>query len=77
MHKGKPETDGRGLPVLPRAVYSLIELALDEDIGRGDCTTEAVIPEGTRAHAVVRLKQPARVAGLPVVEAVFRAVDPA
>ncbi|MBX5437446.1 MAG: carboxylating nicotinate-nucleotide diphosphorylase [Alicyclobacillaceae bacterium] len=57
-------------------VHQLIQLALDEDVGRGDCTTAAVIPAGTQARAVVRLKQPGRVAGLPVVEAVFHTLDP-
>lgn len=50
---------------------SLIRLALAEDIGRGDCTTEAVIDSSLEATAIVYVKQPARVAGLPIIEAVF------
>lgn len=50
---------------------SLIRLALTEDIGRGDRTTEAMIEANLEATATVYVKQPARVAGLPVIDAVF------
>lgn len=49
----------------------LIRLALSEDIGRGDCTTEALIGADLEATAIVYVKQPALVAGLRVIEAVF------
>ncbi|EPZ46128.1 carboxylating nicotinate-nucleotide diphosphorylase [Alicyclobacillus acidoterrestris] len=49
----------------------LIRLALREDIGRGDCTTEAIIPTKLQAMATVYVKEAAIVAGLPVMEAVF------
>ena len=54
----------------------LIERALTEDLGAGDLTSEAVVPEGARARA--RIEQRARgvVAGLDVAEAVFATVDP-
>lgn len=54
----------------------LIRLALDEDIGNGDCTTEALIDHDVKAEALVYVKQPARIAGLPLIEAVFAALDP-
>lgn len=53
------------------ATKSLIRLALAEDIGRGDCTTEALIDANLEATATVYVKQPARIAGLPVIDAVF------
>ncbi|GGJ11940.1 nicotinate-nucleotide diphosphorylase (carboxylating) [Alicyclobacillus cellulosilyticus] len=62
--------------MLPQSVQALIQLALAEDIGRGDATSAAVLPPGTAARAVVLVKEDARVAGLPVVAAVFHAVDP-
>ena len=69
----------RMLP-LPDAVAAdlpdLITRALAEDLGTGDVTTEATIPEGTRATARFLLKEDGVVAGLAVAERVFEAVDP-
>ncbi len=48
---------------------------LAEDIGSGDITTEAVIPRGARGDAVILAKEDIVVAGLPVAEKVFKAVD--
>ncbi len=56
---------------LTDSTRSLIRLALAEDIGRGDCTTQAIIDANLQARATVYIKQPARVAGLPVIDAVF------
>ncbi len=65
---------------LPDAVSAdlgaLIARALAEDLGSGDVTTEATIPEGTAATARFLLKQDGVVAGLAVAERVFAAVDP-
>ena len=55
----------------------LIELALNEDLGElGDTTSKAVIPEGTKAVAVFKIKEDAVVAGLDVAQRVFSVVDP-
>ncbi|GMA49734.1 nicotinate-nucleotide diphosphorylase (carboxylating) [Alicyclobacillus contaminans] len=61
---------------LTPSVRRLIELALEEDIGRGDLTSFAVLYSASQAVAEVVVKQDAVVAGLPVVDAVFQAVDP-
>ena len=65
---------------LPDAVAAdldaLLARALAEDVGAGDVTTEATIPEGTRATARFLLKEDGVVAGLAVAERVFAAVDP-
>ena len=65
---------------LPDAVAAdldgLLERALAEDVGEGDVTTEATIPEGTRATARFLLKEDGVVAGLAVAERVFGMVDP-
>jgi nicotinate-nucleotide pyrophosphorylase (carboxylating) len=53
-----------------------VERALAEDLGDGDLTTRAVVPEGARAHAVVSQKEPGVLAGLAVARAVFERVDP-
>lgn len=50
---------------------------LAEDVGSGDVTSRRVVSKSARARAAMVARQPCVVAGLPVVEAVFRAVDPA
>lgn len=58
------------------AITAIIQLALAEDIGRGDLTTEATVPTDARAIAVIQQKEEGVLCGLPVVEAVFTALDP-
>ncbi|MEW5898970.1 MAG: carboxylating nicotinate-nucleotide diphosphorylase [Bacillota bacterium] len=55
----------------------LIDLALKEDIGPGDVTTNSIIPPGRSAAGLLIAKEEGVVAGLPVAEAVFRRLDPA
>jgi nicotinate-nucleotide pyrophosphorylase (carboxylating) len=57
-------------------VLDLIDRALREDIGDGDLTTAAVVPEGARARARIEQKAPGVPAGLRVAGAVFERVDP-
>jgi nicotinate-nucleotide pyrophosphorylase (carboxylating) len=68
----------RGLARLP-AVARLIDLALDEDLGRGDITTEAVVQSGGGGvlRAAVVAREPLVVFGLDVASAVFWRVDAA
>jgi nicotinate-nucleotide pyrophosphorylase (carboxylating) len=64
------------LSLLPH-VTRLIELALDEDLGRGDITTAATVGDSpTEAVADMNARRPLVVAGVDVAAAVFRAVDP-
>jgi nicotinate-nucleotide pyrophosphorylase (carboxylating) len=56
---------------------ALVRRALAEDIGRGDVTTEATIPPGTRATGRIVAREEGVVAGLPVARLVFRLLDPA
>jgi nicotinate-nucleotide pyrophosphorylase (carboxylating) len=58
-------------------MQDLIERALTEDVGAGDLTTAAVVPEGARARAVIVQREPGVMAGLDVAEAVFQRVGPA
>jgi nicotinate-nucleotide pyrophosphorylase (carboxylating) len=53
----------------------LIDLALDEDLGAGDVTTEAVIPDELQGRGVVMSKAAGVLAGVEVARAVFRKVD--
>ena len=61
---------------LPPAVYRLIDLALDEDLGRGDVTSEAIFDPDQEARAVMLAKSDLVLSGLDVVMAVFQRVDP-
>ena len=54
----------------------VIDIALAEDIGEGDITTRAVVPEGAQAKARISQKAPGVIAGLRVAESVFGRVDP-
>ena len=58
-------------------VRSLVRAALDEDLGRGDLTTEVIVPESARACGDLVAKQELIVAGLDVARAAFQALDPA
>lgn len=51
------------------------QLALAEDIGEGDVTTLAIVPDSVSAAAVLRARQPLVVAGLAVAEAAFGALS--
>ena len=60
----------------PEVYRSLVTQALAEDRGRGDITTAATIPHGTRARGIILAKVDLVVAGLDVAAEVFRQVDP-
>jgi len=57
------------------SVTRLIQIALNEDIGQGDVTTETTIPESTRARASFLCKADGVICGLPIGELVFRALS--
>ena len=59
----------------PREIERLIKRALKEDIGDGDITTALTVPRGLRSRGYVVLKQDGVIAGLPVLEMVFRLFD--
>jgi nicotinate-nucleotide pyrophosphorylase (carboxylating) len=54
----------------------LIDLALEEDLGAGDLTTQALIPPELMGEAQIRAKEGLVAAGLPLAERVFRRLDP-
>lgn len=57
-------------------MQELIDRALAEDVGAGDVTTGAVVPEETLARGRIDQKAEGAVAGLRVAEAVFHRIDP-
>ncbi|HXA09893.1 MAG TPA: carboxylating nicotinate-nucleotide diphosphorylase [Chthoniobacterales bacterium] len=56
--------------------YQLIDLALREDIGSGDVTSQYFVDETDQASARIIAKERAIVAGADVAAEVFRRVDP-
>ena len=54
---------------------AVVRGALTEDVGAGDLTAAAVVPEDARAVARIEQRAPGVIAGLGVAEAVFRELD--
>jgi nicotinate-nucleotide pyrophosphorylase (carboxylating) len=63
--------------VIPPSVEALIALALEEDLGRGDVTSEAIFDTAAGAGGRIIAKEPITLAGLEVARAVFLTVDAA
>ncbi|UCH34475.1 MAG: carboxylating nicotinate-nucleotide diphosphorylase [Armatimonadota bacterium] len=59
------------LPMLRR----IVRRALAEDVGRGDVTSQAVVPTAAKCAAAVAMREAGVIAGLAVAEIVFREVD--
>jgi nicotinate-nucleotide pyrophosphorylase (carboxylating) len=57
-------------------LLELVEQALDEDLGRGDVTSDFLIPADVTARAVLRSREQGVIAGLDIAAMVFSAVDP-
>ena len=55
-------------------IRQAVQAALAEDIGSGDVTTLATVPEAASARAVMQAREPLVVAGLDLAEAAFREV---
>jgi len=56
-------------------IRRIIKLALEEDIGSGDITTETVIPADMPAKAEIVARQDCVVCGIEVAELVFKMLD--
>jgi nicotinate-nucleotide pyrophosphorylase (carboxylating) len=57
-------------------IQDIIRLALAEDSGLGDITTESIVAERFSGKGVIVAKQPFILAGIKVAEKVFRILDP-
>lgn len=60
-----------------KLVEDIVRRALEEDIGTGDLTTEATVPAGATAEAIIHTKEEGVIAGLDAARIVFRTLDPA
>jgi nicotinate-nucleotide pyrophosphorylase (carboxylating) len=63
---------GLGSPAVDSSLRDLVARALAEDLGTGDITADAVVPEGAIATSRIVQKQPGVVFGLEVAAEVFR-----
>jgi len=59
-----------------KAANILIDIALSDDVGEGDITTNNIVPSEIRRKAKMVAKADGVVAGLPIAEMVFRKLDP-
>lgn len=59
-----------------RVIRDLLEMALREDIGTGDITSESVVPADARAVGTIKAKSDGIIAGLDVAAEIFRMLDP-
>ena len=58
------------------SVRDLIEMALKEDVGSGDITTEYLVGPDLEGNGVIVAKEPLVIAGLDVAKQVFEYLDP-
>jgi nicotinate-nucleotide pyrophosphorylase (carboxylating) len=63
-------------PMSAPAVAEIVARALAEDVGDGDVTTAATVPQDARARATITQKAPGVVFGIDVAIETFRALDP-
>ena len=64
-------------PPAATLIEPIVRRTLDEDIGRGDVTTELTVPAGKHARATIAARQAGTVAGLIAADLAFRLLDPA
>jgi nicotinate-nucleotide pyrophosphorylase (carboxylating) len=60
----------------PAEYQDLVRHALQEDIGRGDVTTQAIVGADERARGLLIVKSPGVIAGLDIAAETFRQLDP-
>ena len=60
---------------MSKIIEDLIKLALAEDVGPGDITTESIVDKGKKARAEIIVKEDGIVAGLPLAQIVFSSLD--
>jgi len=73
---GGDNSDGELMNFESAEILDLIDRCLAEDIGSGDHSSMASIPEGTMGESRLLLKQDGVVAGLALGEVILRRLDP-
>ena len=62
-------------PIKGSQIDRLIDLAIAEDIGSGDITTDSLVPADLEGRAVILAKEPLVLAGLETARQVFLRFD--
>lgn len=76
MQRALGTEPGRTTTWLPPGASHLIDLALEEDLARGDLTTDAVIDDQLRGSGTIISREAVVVAGVNVAAEVFTRLDP-
>ena len=63
-------------PLSHAEIEAFIDTAFAEDIGSGDVTAELVIPCGAKLTATMNARETMVLAGLPLIEPIFKRLDP-
>jgi nicotinate-nucleotide pyrophosphorylase (carboxylating) len=66
----------RGEAISEPDLFAIVDLALSEDLGRGDVTTDSLVPPDIEGEATILIKADGVFAGGRVADLVFRRVDP-
>lgn len=56
-------------------IKDIVQLAIQEDIGKGDITSEIFIPKNSKSEGIFMAKEDGIIAGLPVVKYVLSQID--
>jgi len=64
------------MPATEEQIAAIIDLALAEDLGSGDVTSDILIPPELKGRASISAKEAGIIAGLEIARKVFRRVDP-
>ena len=57
-------------------IQKIVKIALEEDLGSGDITSNLTIPEKQKGEGFIVAREKGLIAGLEVVKSVFKQVDP-
>ena len=60
----------------PADISAAVDVALAEDIGRGDLTTRATVPADARLKASMVARENMVVSGMPIVEEIVKRLVP-
>ncbi|MGD9142298.1 MAG: carboxylating nicotinate-nucleotide diphosphorylase [Dehalococcoidia bacterium] len=61
---------------IAKEIDTIIDLALEEDVGQGDITSESLIPTELTGKAIILVKETGVLAGIEIAERVFQRIDP-
>ncbi len=57
-------------------IQKIVKIALEEDLGSGDLTSNLIIPEKQKGEGFIIAREKGVIAGLEIVKSVFKQVDP-